>query len=250
MSMESWQVKLRQQAAKTERFIINSIDEELYPGEYVVRNPEKRNDNIQVINLVASHSIEEMMVGKLRFKTSMFKGVLDNGDDSVFIDNDKLGKVMETVGGIVDEMDGAASASDTANDTDTTDADTATTSADEEEPSKTSPDAENKENGVEGTIPDGDTTDNPNDTDLTQTAGGKSLSLPSHPTHPAQPKDLVAQGVSFLSGLAETLKSPEATAQLVDAIVEKDEQTGNTSIKIPVESKDAVTDLLNRNHPK
>lgn len=44
MSMETWQVKLRQQAAKTERFIINSIDEELYPGEYVVRNPEKRNE--------------------------------------------------------------------------------------------------------------------------------------------------------------------------------------------------------------
>ena len=37
-------MKLRQQAAKTERFIINSIDEELYPGEYVVRNPEKRNE--------------------------------------------------------------------------------------------------------------------------------------------------------------------------------------------------------------
>ena len=61
----------------------------------------------------------------------------------------------------------------------------------------------------------------------------------------SQPKDLVAQGISFLSGLAETLKSPEATAQLVDSIVEKDEQTGATSIKIPVESKETVSNLLN-----
>ena len=61
----------------------------------------------------------------------------------------------------------------------------------------------------------------------------------------SQPKDLVAQGISFLSGLAETLKSPEATAQLVDSIVEKDEQTGETSIKIPVESKETVSNLLN-----
>lgn len=60
-----------------------------------------------------------------------------------------------------------------------------------------------------------------------------------------QPKDLVAQGISFLSGLAETLKSPEATAQLVDSIVEKDEQTGETSIKIPIESKETVSNLLN-----
>ena len=62
--------------------------------------------------------------------------------------------------------------------------------------------------------------------------------------HPSRPKDLVAQGVSFLSGLAETLKSPEATAQLVDSIIEKDEQTGETSIKIPVDSKETVSNLL------
>ena len=59
-----------------------------------------------------------------------------------------------------------------------------------------------------------------------------------------RPKDLVVQGVSFLSDLAETLKSPEATAQLVDTLVEKDEKTGETSIKIPVESKEVVSNLL------
>lgn len=42
-----------------------------------------QQNNIQVINLVTPYSIEEEMLGKLRFKTSMFEGVLDDGEDSV-----------------------------------------------------------------------------------------------------------------------------------------------------------------------
>lgn len=44
MSLEEWQVKLRQQVSKTERFVIDSVDEELCPGEYIVSNPEKHNE--------------------------------------------------------------------------------------------------------------------------------------------------------------------------------------------------------------
>jgi len=36
------------------------------------------------------------------------------------------------------------------------------------------------------------------------------------------PERLVQQGLSFLSGLARTLSSPEATQKLVDSIVEED----------------------------
>ena len=66
----------------------------------------------------------------------------------------------------------------------------------------------------------------------------------STPRKTSNPNELVAQGVSFLSGLAETLKSPEATQQLVDSIVQKDATTGETSIKIPVESKETVSNLF------
>uniref|UniRef100_UPI004024B44C hypothetical protein n=1 Tax=Prevotella sp. TaxID=59823 RepID=UPI004024B44C len=44
MSLEEWQVKLREQVSKTEHFTICSVDEELCPGEYIVRNPEKQNE--------------------------------------------------------------------------------------------------------------------------------------------------------------------------------------------------------------
>lgn len=149
-----------------------------------------QQNNIQVINLVTPHSIEEEMLGKLRFKTSMFEGVLDDGEDSIFISDDKFTKMMEAVSGIMEE--------------------------EKAEPDKAK--------------------------DISSIAPHSATTV----THrPAEPKDLVAQGVSFLSGLAETLKSPEATAQLVDSIIEKDEQTGETSIKIPVESKETVSNLLN-----
>ncbi len=181
-----------------------------------------QQNNIQVINLVSPHTIEEGMLGKLRFKTSMFEGVLDNGEDSVFISDDKFSKMMDTVSGIVEE----------AEDTDETK---------EVKDTESVKDVKDIEKDKE--IQTVDTEEK----DVQQATSSKSHQAvdTSTPHAPAQPKDLVAQGVSFLSGLAETLKSPEATAQLVDSIVEKDEQTGKTSIKIPVESKETVSNLLN-----
>ena len=46
--------------------------------------------NVQVINLVSRGTIEESMLGKLRFKTAMFEGALDNGEDTIFLGNESL----------------------------------------------------------------------------------------------------------------------------------------------------------------
>ena len=59
------------------------------------------------------------------------------------------------------------------------------------------------------------------------------------------PQELVSQGVSFLSGLAQTLQSPEATQQLINAFVKTDEQTGTSTLSIPVPNKETVATLLN-----
>ena len=178
-----------------------------------------QQNNIQVINLVTPHSIEEEMLGKLRFKTSMFEGVLDDGEDSIFISDDKFTKMMEAVSGIMEEV-------------------------------KT----ENKEDWTNQDITEeGEEKNNKANTPEVKAKPDKSKDISSIAPHsattvthrPAEPNALVAPGVYFLSGLAESLNSPEATAQLVDSIIEKDEQTGETSIKIPVESKETVSNLLN-----
>jgi hypothetical protein len=58
------------------------------------------------------------------------------------------------------------------------------------------------------------------------------------------PEELVTQGISFLSGLAQTLQSPEATEQLVNTLFETDEKTGESTLRIPVPDKQTVTSLL------
>ena len=220
-----------------------------------------QQNNIQVINLVAPHSIEEGMLGKLRFKTSMFEGVLDDGEDSVFISDDKFTKMMETVSGIVKEVEETSSDAKHI-----VESSASTISIDEEEKPKDSSKEEKKEMKDEEAVFSEDISTNAKEADIPNTTVDtdkweptETKALERNENHinnspqaqgagsshrPTQPKDLVAQGVSFLSGLAETLKSPEATAQLVDSIVEKDEQTGETSIKIPVESKETVANLF------
>ena len=197
-----------------------------------------QQNNIQVINLVTPDSIEQGMLGKLRFKTSMFEGVLDDGEDSVFITDDKFSKMMETVSGMVEEDEETEKVKDT---------DTVNDSEGQAEKTK----AEESFATINPKDLETDKAHNEHKSDekeeevSIQQQTNSSSNRESVTNRSSHPKDLVAQGISFLSGLAETLKSPEATAQLVDSIVERDEQTGETSIKIPVENKETVSNLLN-----
>ncbi|MBP5393402.1 MAG: DEAD/DEAH box helicase [Bacteroidaceae bacterium] len=52
---------------------------------------------IQVMNLVSKNSIEESMIDRLRFKRSMFEGVLDGGDDTIFLSEDRFKGFMESL---------------------------------------------------------------------------------------------------------------------------------------------------------
>ena len=199
-----------------------------------------QQNNIQVINLVTPYSIEEEMLGKLRFKTSMFEGVLDDGEDSVFITDDKFSKMMETVSGMVEENEETEKVKDAdSNNVKDSEGQTETPKVEE---SFTTINPEELE--TDKSLNEHKSDENKEDISIQQHTSS-SLNRESVSNRSNQPKDLVAQGVSFLSGLAETLKSPEATAQLVDSIIEKDEETGETSIKIPVESKETVSNLLN-----
>ena len=52
---------------------------------------------VQVINFVAEGTIEEGMLSVLKFKTSLFAGVLDGGERDVFLGGSRLTRFMETV---------------------------------------------------------------------------------------------------------------------------------------------------------
>lgn len=65
---------------------------------------------VQVINLVAQGSIEEGMLAVLAFKTSLFKGVLDGGDGTVFMEGTRLSRFMKSVDAATAGMGAAESA--------------------------------------------------------------------------------------------------------------------------------------------
>jgi superfamily II DNA or RNA helicase len=52
---------------------------------------------VRVINYVAQGTIEEGMLGLLKFKKSLFAGVLDGGEPDVFLGGSRLTRFMETV---------------------------------------------------------------------------------------------------------------------------------------------------------
>ena len=60
-----------------------------------------------------------------------------------------------------------------------------------------------------------------------------------------EPSALIGDGVKFLSGLASTLSSPEATEALVSRLVGTDPATGGPAVIIPVESRESVTAFFN-----
>jgi hypothetical protein len=60
----------------------------------------------------------------------------------------------------------------------------------------------------------------------------------------ASPQELLQNGFNFFGQLAQTLSNPEATKNLVNSIVQKDEKTGQTYLKIPVENQDVVQNAL------
>lgn len=62
-----------------------------------------QNRNIQVINMVATGTIEERMLSTLNFKSNLFAGILDGGDDRVTLDDNRLDKVVAAVATIIPE---------------------------------------------------------------------------------------------------------------------------------------------------
>ena len=194
---------------------------------------------VQVINLVSAHTIEEDMIGKLRFKTAMFEGVLDGGDDCVFVgDKSRFEQMMESLSEAFDEQ-----AADTEQETIDTE---------EQEEIVTKP-QHTRDIDIMGEPVDEIPTDMTSTTDISkqQQCSEAFMDDPidkaEQPTilKPAStPEELVTQGISFLSGLAKTLQSAEATERLVNTLVETDEQTSKSSLRIPVPDKQTVTSLL------
>lgn len=183
--------------------------------------------NIQIINMVASQTIEERMLSTLNFKSSLFEGILDNGADSIFLEDSKLDKIMDSIKNMVEPVEENEAVA------------TADVSTDDMEEVVESTDSSQEEQG-EANWKEPEL---PFEEEIDHKEPASSVPTAETPVE-HQPQELIQQGVSFFSGLAQTLQSPEATKKLVDSIVKVDEKTGETSLHIPVPDKESVANVL------
>ncbi len=183
--------------------------------------------NIQVVNLVAANTIEERMLATLNFKSSLFQGILDQGDDVIFLENSKLEKIIEDLKAVA-EVEFIGQAHDTSGaQVSEDDCEQMIDETFEKEPKvNTSPNFEEEENV------------DPIPASITASSIHKEEENVEH-------TELLNQGMAFFSGLAKALASPEETEKLVNTIVKDDKETGEVSLNIPVANKEAVKNILN-----
>ena len=166
---------------------------------------------IQVINLISADTIEERMLSTLNFKSGLFAGVLDGGDDQITIDDAKLTKVTTALAEVLDES--------------------------EEHGSGDNRPASNAEQ-----------TEQPEQTEQTEQIEQLEHSEPSEPTKPkaapAAGNEFVDAATAFMGSLAKTLSTPGAVEALVDNVVKTDPETGRTVLQIPVDSRDTVMTIF------
>lgn len=189
--------------------------------------------NIQVVNFVSLGSIERQIEEKIRFKSDLFKGILDDGSDSIFLsDKSKFDELVETF----ESWEKSNEDEDEIPQPDIVDVEVEDVGEPHSDLGKS------VDEGV------------PGPEDIVESNMANSISSDKDncrldPAHAADPNpvdasDLVKQGVSFLSGLAATLQSPDRTKALVETIVKTDPATGQAKLEIPIPDKSVVTGFL------
>lgn len=192
--------------------------------------------NVHVINLISAETIEHRMLGTLAFKSAMAAGVLDGGDENIFLDAERFKKFMENVEQLTDITSDEAFAPESV-------------ATDTEEDLEAIPDAalptpdemEIRAVAEEDVTPD----EAPSSTSSKPVEPSKGLQAGKEPGIPGDAAQLVQMGAAFFSGLAQTLRDESSTQKLVQTLVQKDKDTGQTYLKIPVENSETVEQALN-----
>ncbi|MBA4853143.1 DEAD/DEAH box helicase [Emticicia sp. BO119] len=175
--------------------------------------------NVSIINLISSGTIEERMLDVLRFKGAMAKGVLDGGEDTIFVGEDQFRQFMDSVENLVPQ-------------------EVATT--------ETIDSSESEEETIKYELPDELLVDKPEaattfmgDDDVKETnqpsGSGASTDAP--------PQELIHNGINFFAQLGKTLKNPEATKELIESIMQKDD-SGKVYLKIPIENEEVINNAV------
>ena len=166
---------------------------------------------VTVINYISKGTIEEKMLELIAFKKLMFDGVLDGGQDTIFMGESKMKQFMKTVEQLTDEKIVKITQE------------------------------ENAESGITETEQDSISEYSLFDSlDSTakekQSSGGISREATNTGIN-----DLFQTGISFLDKLNEILSDKESTKQTLRNMIEKDEKTNHSYLKIPIANEEIIT---------
>lgn len=178
--------------------------------------------NVSVINLVAKGTIEERMLDVLQFKRSVAAGILDGGDSDIFMGDDKFKQFMksvESVTGVGQQQGEAPVVMD------------ASEQSEEKQMQELPPPAADFAEAQEAIAA--------TDAAVSETAKQAETKPEEHTA-----KRLVAEGASFFENLVRSLNTPDGVQQLTRELVETDEKTGRSYIKIPVSGSSIVENAL------
>jgi SNF2 family DNA or RNA helicase len=165
---------------------------------------------VRVLNFVAQGTIEESMLSLLKFKKSLFAGVLDGGEKEVFLGGSRLTRFMETVEQATGSIPQA--------------------------PAQDPPEGTADRDIVEGNAAFGDEpgVSAPSDAGSSPTATGDPWSA------------LLTTGLSVLQQLAATSRATTAggNGPSGQSFVRRDERTGESYLRFPIPSQEVVDRAL------
>jgi len=181
--------------------------------------------NVSIINLVSQDSIEHRMLDVLKFKKGVAAGILDGGDNDIFMGDDKFKQFMKSVESITSGLSDTQPGYDIKEEREV-----------------------EKQMAVE---PDGSIVEVelPEEEIVPQTvaAAVNENEMPasaSKKTAASIEEEIVEKGSSFLEGLLNILGNPESTQRLVNNITETDKETGQTYLKLPISNSGVVENAL------
>jgi superfamily II DNA/RNA helicase len=175
---------------------------------------------VNIINLVANGTIEHRMLDVLKFKSSMAEGVLDAGDDTIMMQEDRFKQFMKSMETMVEQPSQPA---DLVEDEDAPLENLEKLYQEKPEESTSATKNRGQLPLFDNDIPDVSTKPKPKE----------AASKAENPTHP-----------DWISQLSQVFGDPSQTQALVKSLTEKDAHTGKTYFKIPVENEAVVENML------
>lgn len=174
---------------------------------------------VHIFNFIAADTIESRMLSLLGFKADLAGGILDGGEDSIFMADEKYGRFMDNVEKLAVpavRMDGG----------------------DEEEIDETAgEEIESDEFAGKEEISEKEGASD--EVVVNEEAAVKSGNMDDFSDASIQDRAL-----AFLGDLSRMLSNPESTRSFVSSLMAKDEATGKNYIKIPVKDEDAALDAF------